>query len=588
MKAVQEQQQPESMESNESVVSSNDYAYRPLTTKQHRRAGSTGTTGDEEYSTDEDEPYADETDCSLASSLHPSHPILKSDLARAATDLFGYVVKPETGPGAELDEPTSLFDEDDSKFLSDSCSAAKDSSLFPYNDKQLYSVLSRHQILTTTEGKKAQSELADRLESNSKKCSSFAFPPDFEEKKTKGNEDEQHSVSDCCVLEKNAGVDSVPNRESRSPEPKCNGPPSPTTLQWGRAVAEVKEHAVAKLQEELKRTHEELKLKDEEVARLSRIRQDVEAELEELTASLFQEAHNMVREANLRQATAEKLLEESRMKAEVLAAEVAALKTLVLTSTPARPNPHLHPQIDTKSRSSQNSEDGGQQGLFAKKHRRSPSHFNLKYGRENSPPDSPIKEQRPSLPTDREEFEREWKRDREKERDKDKDREKDCSNKDFGLEVDPRVHTEFLKWKANPCVDRTDPFVGRVFREDIDLCLDFPNQELGGKVRQAVLDGIIFIEAVSDKTKLAFPKKCALLEASRQCHYRMRLGDQENHWYSISHICRNRIIAVCDFLNYLRYVERGLVKSSVHDVYWEITRLRKEMVFARLGLALSS
>ena len=50
----------------------------------------------------------------------------------------------------------------------------------------------------------------------------------------------------------------------------------------------MKEHAIAKLQEELKRAHEELKLKDEEVARLSRIRQDVEAEIEELTASLFQ------------------------------------------------------------------------------------------------------------------------------------------------------------------------------------------------------------------------------------------------------------------------------------------------------------
>lgn len=75
----------------------------------------------------------------------------------------------------------------------------------------------------------------------------------------------------------------------------------------------------------------------------------------------------MVREANVRQATAERLLEESRMKSEVLAAEVVALKTLVLTSTPSRPNPHLHPQID-KGRVS-NGEDG-QQGLFTKKHRR--------------------------------------------------------------------------------------------------------------------------------------------------------------------------------------------------------------------------
>jgi Rab-3A-interacting protein len=60
---------------------------------------------------------------------------------------------------------------------------------------------------------------------------------------------------------------------------------------------------------------------------------------------MFQEAHNMVREANIAQAQAEKALKESQMKVEVLQAEVAALKTLVITSTPSRPNPHLHPQL---------------------------------------------------------------------------------------------------------------------------------------------------------------------------------------------------------------------------------------------------
>lgn len=190
----------------------------------------------------------------------------------------------------------------------------------------------------------------------------------------------------------------------------------------------------------------------------------------------------MVRQANVRQATAERLLAESRMKSEVLAAEVAALKTLVLTSTPARPNPHLHPQIDgTRGR------DETPGGIFAKRgHRRSPSHFNLKYGRENSPPESPVKEQRPSLPAETGET-------------------SSSSSRD-GLEVDPIVHKEFLQWKLNPCVDRADPFVKRVFREDIDLCLDFANEELGAKVRQAVLDGIVFVEAVSDKTKVPFPK----------------------------------------------------------------------------------
>ena len=65
-------------------------------------------------------------------------------------------------------------------------------------------------------------------------------------------------------------------------------PPSPTALLWEKTVAGVKEHAITKLQDELKKAHDELKLKDEEVARLSRFRLDVELELEELTASLFQ------------------------------------------------------------------------------------------------------------------------------------------------------------------------------------------------------------------------------------------------------------------------------------------------------------
>lgn len=64
-----------------------------------------------------------------------------------------------------------------------------------------------------------------------------------------------------------------------------------------------------------------------------------------ITTLCLQEAHNMVREANEKQAAAEKALKENQMKVDVLTAEVTALKTLVLTSTPSSPNPHLHPQI---------------------------------------------------------------------------------------------------------------------------------------------------------------------------------------------------------------------------------------------------
>lgn len=178
----------------------------------------------------------------------------------------------------------------------------------------------------------------------------------------------------------------------------------------------------------------------------------------------------MVRDANEKQANAEKALKESEMKVDVLSAEVAALKTLVLTSTPSHPNPHLHPQIDPR----------GTKDEFIKKHRRSPSHFNLKYGRENSPPGSPVKEEIVQIASD---FEA---------RD--------------GLEVDPVLHKEFLAWRQQPALDKENSFVQRIYREDINLSLAFSNEELSRKVVTAVEGGIILVEAVRDKSKAMFPK----------------------------------------------------------------------------------
>merc|ERR1719411_280473 len=120
---------------------------------------------------------------------------------------------------------------------------------------------------------------------------------------------------------------------------------------------------VLTLESELGKARSELKTKDEEILKLSRIRDEVESEMSELTASLFQEAHRMVQEANVKRASAEKYLAESNMKIDGLETEVAALKTLVLTSTPSQPNRHLHPQLsamDHKSNSSSQNKSNGQ------------------------------------------------------------------------------------------------------------------------------------------------------------------------------------------------------------------------------------
>ncbi|XP_030416673.1 guanine nucleotide exchange factor for Rab-3A isoform X5 [Gopherus evgoodei] len=113
---------------------------------------------------------------------------------------------------------------------------------------------------------------------------------------------------------------------------------------------EIREKGSEFLKEELHRAQKELKLKDEECERLSKVREQLEQELEELTASLFEEAHKMVRDANTKQAASEKQLREARGKIDMLQAEVTALKTLVITSTPSSPNRELHPQLQSPSK----------------------------------------------------------------------------------------------------------------------------------------------------------------------------------------------------------------------------------------------
>ncbi|XP_061021995.1 guanine nucleotide exchange factor for Rab-3A isoform X3 [Dama dama] len=124
--------------------------------------------------------------------------------------------------------------------------------------------------------------------------------------------------------------------------------PATTQLDVSRlrsSSMEIREKGSEFLKEELHKAQKELKLKDEECERLSKVREQLEQELEELTASLFEEAHRMVREANTKQAASEKQLKEARGKIDMLQAEVTALKTLVITSTPASPNRELHPQL---------------------------------------------------------------------------------------------------------------------------------------------------------------------------------------------------------------------------------------------------
>ncbi|XP_051976012.1 guanine nucleotide exchange factor for Rab-3A isoform X2 [Xyrauchen texanus] len=319
---------------------------------------------------------------------------------------------------------------------------------------------------------------------------------------------------------------------------------------------EIKEKGTEFLTEQLDAAQKELKLKDEECVRLSHVRNQLEQELEELTASLFEEAHKMVHEANVKQAAAEKQLKEAQGKIDVLQAEVSALKTLVLTSTPSSPNRQLHPQLLSPGSSRASSRPQG--------HTR------------NKSASGALQLQPEATATDQETI-----------RD--------------DKELDSVLFAEFLSWKQSPSVDRSSAFISRVYREDIGPCLSFTCSELSQSVQCAVENNSLTIEPVGMSTlpmvkavecggpngcRAPIETKCALSGMSRPCRHRIKLGDKENYYY-ISPSSRARITAVCNFFTYIRYIQQGLVRQEVQQMFWEVMRLRKEMSVAKLGYLLT-
>ncbi|KAI4874318.1 hypothetical protein NFI96_013954 [Prochilodus magdalenae] len=314
---------------------------------------------------------------------------------------------------------------------------------------------------------------------------------------------------------------------------------------------EIREKGTEFLREQLDAAQKELKLKGEECERLCQVRVQLEQELEELTASLFEEAHKMVREANVKQATAEKQLKEAQGKIDVLQAEVSALKTLVLTSTPSSPNRQLHPQLQSMGSRASLSRPSG--------HTRNKSATLSLPQLQQEPTTTPLQINR-----------------------EDK-------------ELDSVLFAEFLSWREAPSLDRSSAFLSRIYREDIGPCLSFTCSELSQSVQSAVENNSLTIEPVAmtalpmvkaSAVECGGPKKCALSGLSRTCRHRIKLGDKESYYY-ISPSSRARITAVCNFFTYIRYIQQGLVRQDVEQMFSEVMRLRREMSVAKLGFFLT-
>ncbi|XP_063316844.1 rab-3A-interacting protein isoform X5 [Pelmatolapia mariae] len=274
--------------------------------------------------------------------------------------------------------------------------------------------------------------------------------------------------------------------------------------------------------------------------------------LKEELAKAQREAHKMVREANVKQANAEKQLKEALGKIDVLQAEVQALKTLVLSS-PTSPVGEL-PSVGA---------GGGVKTPFRKGHSRNKSTSSAMLGTQPDPS--------ATQPIVRE-----------------------CR------EVDGQLFSDFKAWKEEPTLDRSCSFLERIYREDIYPCLTFNKSELGSAILEAVEQNTLSVEPVGfqplpvvkasavecggpNGRRSELVTKCALSGQTKTCKHRIKFGDSSSYYY-VSPYCRYRITAVCNFFTYIRYIHQGLVKQQdAEQMFWEVMQLRREMSLAKLG-----
>uniref|UniRef100_A0A1I7XHI3 Sec2p domain-containing protein n=1 Tax=Heterorhabditis bacteriophora TaxID=37862 RepID=A0A1I7XHI3_HETBA len=303
-----------------------------------------------------------------------------------------------------------------------------------------------------------------------------------------------------------------------------------------------------RMQEELEAAHRSLAEKDEKMGKMTLMQDSVDAEVQELTEKLFQEAYKMVNDAEDRRQKAEKLLNESRLQVDVLTAEVSALKVLVQTPGMGR-NHFQHTSPEHKS---------GFAKFFS----------NTSSSSRNSSISKISSRKSSTLPSTSYE-------DRKRERDIEQ------QEADAVEEVDPILFGEFASWRdaGHPVVHHK--FVERIAIEEVGPCMNFLSRDLAESILDSIIVNKLELEPVCEDKPII--RTCALTNVSRFCPYRVRIAE-DTQWHRISLLARNRIAAVCDYFTFVRYMRLGLIKSGIRDSYFDVVALRKNMCLAKLGL----
>lgn len=277
-----------------------------------------------------------------------------------------------------------------------------------------------------------------------------------------------------------------------------------------------------KLEKEFRKAQDELLKRAEQVATLEQYKKTLTQEMDDLTTTLFEEAHEMVRIEKEARHKDHVLLEETRAKSAVLQEELKALKKLVASHAK-----------DEKSMT------------------RRASAAQLSNTLADEAPEA-------SRPTD------------------------------------AVLFNEFMKWHIKPSLKPESDYMRRVSGEDLRPCLNFSPKTatLSKALLHSIIENTLVIEAVTGEDTAGV---CAFSQIKRACTFRIKACeplpeklecDLDKEWLYVCTSTRNRIICVCNFFTYARYVVQGIVKANLTVVYWKLNEHRLQITKARLGMPL--
>uniref|UniRef100_A0A7E4V874 Sec2p domain-containing protein n=1 Tax=Panagrellus redivivus TaxID=6233 RepID=A0A7E4V874_PANRE len=318
-------------------------------------------------------------------------------------------------------------------------------------------------------------------------------------------------------------------RRKRAKEPEDSGL-TPSSI--ADDIDETADEKVVRLEKELQNMRRYAAESDAKCKQLQRMQKTLDNEVQDLTESLFQEAYKMANTAEARREQAEKLLNEALLKVDLLQAEVKALKEIV--KSPAK------------------------RVLRDKNYKKeAPKALKSAFKSKGSA----------SIPANLDA----------------------TGNVTEVPDFDPIYFSEFSEWRrltsgsAGQVPDESETkFMQRTLAEDIQPCLTFTNKALAAEVLEAIKTNTLEVEPLSGNDDPHELKLCGLMEVAKECPYRLRTnGDAQ--WVFVSLSARNRIMAVCDFFTYLRYLRFGIVKAELEDAFLDIAAMRRNMALARFG-----